>query len=68
MHQPALLGITHKLIRPRTPWHNGKVERRPAMIQKKLLLTGLLLLSMLLSLNAAYAQGRKWIQIAADIP
>ena len=20
-------GITHKLIRPRTPWHNGKVER-----------------------------------------
>ena len=22
-----LLGITHKLIRPRTPWHNGKVER-----------------------------------------
>lgn len=21
------LGITHKLIRPRTPWHNGKVER-----------------------------------------
>jgi transposase InsO family protein len=22
-----LLGITHKLLRPRTPWHNGKVER-----------------------------------------
>jgi len=22
-----MLGITHKLIRPRTPWHNGKVER-----------------------------------------
>ena len=21
------LGITHKTIRPRTPWHNGKVER-----------------------------------------
>lgn len=21
------LGITHKLLRPRTPWHNGKVER-----------------------------------------
>ncbi len=21
------LGIVHKLIRPRTPWHNGKVER-----------------------------------------
>jgi transposase InsO family protein len=21
------LGIKHKLIRPRTPWHNGKVER-----------------------------------------
>ena len=21
------LNITHKLIRPRTPWHNGKVER-----------------------------------------
>jgi transposase InsO family protein len=21
------LGITHKLIPPRTPWHNGKVER-----------------------------------------
>ena len=21
------LGITHKRIRPRTPWHNGKVER-----------------------------------------
>lgn len=21
------LGITHKLIKPRTPWHNGKVER-----------------------------------------
>lgn len=21
------LGINHKLIRPRTPWHNGKVER-----------------------------------------
>lgn len=21
------LGITHKCIRPRTPWHNGKVER-----------------------------------------
>ena len=20
-------GIVHKLIRPRTPWHNGKVER-----------------------------------------
>lgn len=23
----AKLHITHKLIRPRTPWHNGKVER-----------------------------------------
>lgn len=23
----AQLNITHKLIRPRTPWHNGKVER-----------------------------------------
>lgn len=23
----AYLGIQHKLIRPRTPWHNGKVER-----------------------------------------
>lgn len=23
----AEIGITHKLIRPRTPWHNGKVER-----------------------------------------
>lgn len=23
----AKLGIEHKLIRPRTPWHNGKVER-----------------------------------------
>lgn len=23
----AELGIVHKLIRPRTPWHNGKVER-----------------------------------------
>lgn len=23
----VILGITHKLIRPRTPWHNGKVER-----------------------------------------
>jgi transposase InsO family protein len=23
----AELGITHKLIPPRTPWHNGKVER-----------------------------------------
>ena len=23
----AELHITHKLIRPRTPWHNGKVER-----------------------------------------
>ena len=22
-----VLGITHKTIRPRTPWHNGKVER-----------------------------------------
>ena len=22
-----MLGITHKLIPPRTPWHNGKVER-----------------------------------------
>ena len=21
------LGIEHKLIRPRSPWHNGKVER-----------------------------------------
>lgn len=21
------IGINHKLIRPRTPWHNGKVER-----------------------------------------
>ena len=21
------VGIEHKLIRPRTPWHNGKVER-----------------------------------------
>lgn len=21
------LGVSHKLIRPRTPWHNGKVER-----------------------------------------
>ena len=21
------VGINHKLIRPRTPWHNGKVER-----------------------------------------
>lgn len=33
------------------------------MIQKKLLLTGLLLLSMLLSLNAAYAEESKWIDI-----
>lgn len=23
----STLGIEHKLIRPRTPWHNGKVER-----------------------------------------
>ena len=23
----AMAGITHKLIPPRTPWHNGKVER-----------------------------------------
>ena len=23
----AAKGITHKLIPPRTPWHNGKVER-----------------------------------------
>ena len=22
-----MAGITHKLIPPRTPWHNGKVER-----------------------------------------
>lgn len=26
-HTPEQIGIKHKLIRPRTPWHNGKVER-----------------------------------------
>ncbi len=26
--------ITHKLIRPRTPWHNGKVERSHRNDQK----------------------------------
>lgn len=27
-------GITHKLIKPRTPWHNGKVERSHRMDQR----------------------------------
>ena len=26
-YAPEQLHITHKLIRPKTPWHNGKVER-----------------------------------------
>ena len=30
----AELGITHKLIKPRTPWHNGKVERSHRMDQR----------------------------------
>jgi transposase InsO family protein len=30
----AKLGITHKLIKPRTPWHNGKVERSHRMDQR----------------------------------
>lgn len=37
-------------------------------MQKKLLLTGLLLLCMLLGINPAYAEESKWIQIAAGIP
>jgi transposase InsO family protein len=28
------LGIRHKLIKPRTPWHNGKVERSHRMDQR----------------------------------
>lgn len=28
------LGIEHKLIKPRTPWHNGKVERSHRMDQR----------------------------------
>ncbi|MDD4413511.1 MAG: hypothetical protein PHR14_03010 [Oscillospiraceae bacterium] len=28
------LGINHKLIKPRTPWHNGKVERSHRMDQR----------------------------------
>lgn len=28
------LGIKHKLIKPRTPWHNGKVERSHRMDQR----------------------------------
>ena len=27
-------GIVHKLIKPRTPWHNGKVERSHRMDQR----------------------------------
>jgi transposase InsO family protein len=30
----AAQGITHKLIKPRTPWHNGKVERSHRMDQR----------------------------------
>jgi len=30
----AELGITHRLIKPRTPWHNGKVERSHRMDQR----------------------------------
>jgi transposase InsO family protein len=30
----AKLGIAHKLIKPRTPWHNGKVERSHRMDQR----------------------------------
>jgi transposase InsO family protein len=30
----AKLGIVHKLIKPRTPWHNGKVERSHRMDQR----------------------------------
>lgn len=29
------LNIQHKTIRPRTPWHNGKVERRPRNDQER---------------------------------
>lgn len=28
------LGLAHKLIKPRTPWHNGKVERSHRMDQR----------------------------------
>lgn len=28
------LGIEHRLIKPRTPWHNGKVERSYRMDQR----------------------------------
>lgn len=28
------LGIKHRLIKPRTPWHNGKVERSHSMDQR----------------------------------
>lgn len=27
--------INHKLIRPRTPWHNGKVERSHRNVQER---------------------------------
>lgn len=30
----AELGIEHRLIKPRTPWHNGKVERSHRMDQR----------------------------------
>ncbi len=30
----AKLGIEHRLIKPRTPWHNGKVERSHRMDQR----------------------------------
>lgn len=30
----AELGIKHNLIKPRTPWHNGKVERSHRMDQR----------------------------------
>jgi transposase len=33
------LGITHQLIRPRTPRHNGKVERITEMIKNAFITT-----------------------------
>jgi len=34
MRSTCIIGITHRLIPPKTPWHNGKVERGHGNDQK----------------------------------
>ena len=57
------LGIEHKLIRPRTPWHNGKVERSHRNDQERFYNH-----MRFYSLNDLKAQMKRYLQRSNHIP